>query len=395
MAIRHYNVAIQGCMSVPAQFKAKADLTRGEAYFGRAYAYLHLVRLFGKAYGPNSNTDLGVPIVLVYDQNEKPARKTVAEVYAQIKSDLDSAAVLLAGVKGQARASRPTIDAVNALYARYYIDTKDYNNAAASAMKVISTGNYALASTADEMVKEYVNDEGTEPILQFVGNLSEGGYMSATYYGNMANYTEEGYGFCYRPYFLPTETLVNSYDNTDLRLAQWFSKDDYNTYIEGGWYKGEFYVFKKYQGNPELNSGSMPNTAQMRKPLLISEMYLIAAEAYLQAGDKGKAAEMINKLRQRPGTIKAGFEAAMNVSANDINIDFILDERAREMAGEYVRYTDLKRTHKLVEYVTMYNEDGVTEAQMKGDDGKYKILRPIPQDALDKNQTKVAQNPGY
>lgn len=127
----------------------------------------------------------------------------------------------------------------------------------------------------------------------------------------------------------------------------------------------------------------------------LGEAYLIAAEAYLQADDKDKAAEMINKLRQRPGTIKAGFEAAMNVSANDINIDFILDERAREMAGEYVRYTDLKRTHKLVEYVTMYNEDGVTEAQMKGDDGKYKILRPIPQDALDKNQTKVAQNPGY
>lgn len=127
----------------------------------------------------------------------------------------------------------------------------------------------------------------------------------------------------------------------------------------------------------------------------LGEAYLIAAEAYLQADDKGKAAEMINKLRQRPGTIKAGFEAAMNVSANDINIDFILDERAREMAGEYVRYTDLKRTHKLVEYVTKYNEDGVTEAQMKGDDGKYKILRPIPQDALDKNQTKVAQNPGY
>jgi len=32
---------------------------------------------------------------------------------------------------------------------------------------------------------------------------------------------------------------------------------------------------------------------------------------------------------------------------------------------------------------------------MKGDDGKYKILRPLPQDALDKNQTKVEQNPGY
>lgn len=127
----------------------------------------------------------------------------------------------------------------------------------------------------------------------------------------------------------------------------------------------------------------------------LGEAYLIAAEAYLQENDKANAAKMINTLRERPGTIKAGFEAAMAVSANDITIDFILDERAREMAGEYVRWTDLKRTHKLVEYVTTYNEDGVTDAQMKGDDGKYKILRPIPQDALDKNQTKVDQNPGY
>ncbi len=104
---------------------------------------------------------------------------------------------------------------------------------------------------------------------------------------------------------------------------------------------------------------------------------------------------MINKLRSRPGTIKNGFLTQMTVSATDMDIDFILDERAREMAGEYVRWTDLKRTHKLVEYVTQYNEDGVSESDMKGADGNYKFLRPIPQDAIDKNQTKVEQNPGY
>ena len=104
---------------------------------------------------------------------------------------------------------------------------------------------------------------------------------------------------------------------------------------------------------------------------------------------------MINKLRQRPGTIKKGYQTAMTVSDADMTIDFLLDERAREMAGEYVRWFDLKRTHKLVEYVTKYNEDGVTEAMMQGSGGKYKILRPIPQDAIDKNQNKVEQNPGY
>ncbi len=65
------------------------------------------------------------------------------------------------------------------------------------------------------------------------------------------------------------------------------------------------------------------------------------------------------------------------------------------MAREYVRWYDLKRTHKLAEDVTKYNEDGVTDAMVKGSDGKYRILRPIPQDAIGKNHGKVLQNPGY
>jgi hypothetical protein len=152
--------------------------------------------------------------------------------------------------------------------------------------------------------------------------------------------------------------------------------------------------FDDYTANSIANRSTSCSTHDVVVSRL-GEAYLIAAEAYLMAGEKGKAAEMINKLRQRPGTIKDGFTTEMTVASNDMNIDFILDERAREMAGEYVRWTDLKRTHKLVEYVTRYNEDGVTDGDMKGGDGKYKILRPIPQDALDKNQTKVEQNPGY
>lgn len=127
----------------------------------------------------------------------------------------------------------------------------------------------------------------------------------------------------------------------------------------------------------------------------LGEAYLIAAEAYIKMNQPGDAAKMINDLRKRPGTIKAGYTTAMTVATSDMDIDFLLDERAREMAGEYVRWTDLKRTHKLVEYATQYNEDGISEANMKGTDGKYKTLRPIPQAAIDLNQTKVAQNPGY
>lgn len=154
---------------------------------------------------------------------------------------------------------------------------------------------------------------------------------------------------------------------------------------------------KKFDDYTETSIANRSTQCSMHDVVLarLGEAYLIAAEAYYKNNQPDKAAEMINDLRKRPDTVKEGFENDMLVNANDITIDFILDERARELAGEYVRWTDLKRTHKLVEYVTQYNEDGVSEAAMTGPDGKYKILRPIPQAAIDLNQATIEQNPGY
>lgn len=156
-------------------------------------------------------------------------------------------------------------------------------------------------------------------------------------------------------------------------------------------------AIKKFDDYTETSIANRSTTCSMHDVVLarLGEAYLIAAEAYYKKGDMKQAAEMINNLRQRPGTIKSGYETAMHVDAADITIDFILDERARELAGEYVRWTDLKRTHKLIEYVTEYNEDGVKLSALTGPDGKYKILRPIPQAAIDLNQAHVEQNPGY
>ncbi len=156
-------------------------------------------------------------------------------------------------------------------------------------------------------------------------------------------------------------------------------------------------AIKKFDDYTETSIANRSTTCSMHDVVLarLGEAYLIAAEAYYKKGDMRQAAEMINNLRQRPGTIKSGYETAMHVDAADITIDFILDERARELAGEYVRWTDLKRTHKLIEYVTEYNEDGVELSALTGPDGKYKILRPIPQAAIDLNQAHVGQNPGY
>ena len=209
---------------------------KGAAYFFRASAYLDLIRHFAPAYGSNSATaeNSGVPLVLVYDQTEKPSRATVQEVYDQIKKDLDSAAVNLAGVAGAKASQKVTIDAVNALYARYYLDIRDFSNAVAKANEVInSKAGYALSSSIAEFQKEYSKDAGTEAVMQLFANLSENGSGTNDVYTFMSSsksdVTDNEYGrYFNKPYFFPSQKLLDLYDKDDLRLACWFTVDGKN-----------------------------------------------------------------------------------------------------------------------------------------------------------------------
>lgn len=390
-AIKNFNILINGAQSVPDGLQEDAAIVRGEAYFGRAFAYLHLARHFGKAYSANAATDLCVPLVTEYDQTARPERASVAAVYSQIKEDLDSAAVLLAGVRGAARSPKPTIDAVNALYARYYIDIKDYSNAAASAMKVISTDNYSLSSTAKEMEAEWINDKGNEPIIQYYASTTEGA-GSHEAYTNMSKNNEVG--LYYRPYFLPTKALIDSYESGDLRLAQWFDGEAYPCFHVSNYYnkdkKNQFKVFIKYFGNPELYTGN-PNSYQAIKPLLISEMYLIAAEGYLGAGDATSAKAQLNVLQAKRGA-----------KETDATLDNIKKEWFRETVGEGLRFSCLKRWGE--GYSGREPQDGVKENEVlmvgKAYDQKvfaaddYHFQWPVPKYEMQTN-LNLKQNEGY
>ena len=120
----------------------------------------------------------------------------------------------------------------------------------------------------------------------------------------------------------------------------------------------------------------------------LGETYLAAAEAYLKAGNASLGLQRLNVVRARAGVAPA--------TAAEFNIDYILDERGREMLGEYTRWFDLKRTGKLVERAVLHNYKIPSAANFNGNGGNLKILRPIPQIVIDLNQNKnFPQNPAY
>ncbi|MEI9921533.1 MAG: RagB/SusD family nutrient uptake outer membrane protein [Bacteroidota bacterium] len=197
-----------------------------------------------------------------------------------------------------------------------------------------------------------------------------------------------------------------------------------NTFTAYGGYNVQNQYFpslKKYDatqfraGSP---AGGDPNTTSVR-PFIVhrfAETYLIAAEALLKLNRTGDAADMINVVRTRAA---ANAGAVSTMTANTLTdlttngIDYILDERTRELAGEQMRWFDLVRTGKLVERVKNYNNrpaapgtinaDGTITgtAQVLPNPADFNILRPIPQIQLDGAVDPTSpggtypQNPNY
>ena len=370
-AIKNYNIYIAAAENVPEDLQDAANVVLGEAYFFRAMSYLNLARHFGKAYNAASaETDLCVPKVEVYDQLDKPARATVKDIYDFIKSDLDNAATLLANVKGvkrpvdtkdAAKATKPTIDAVNALYARYYIDIANYAKAA-----------------------EYVNDAGTEPIFQvYTNKSSEGSNANSlwTYYT-----ADNNKGKVFKPYYIPTQKLMDCYEATDLRLAAWFDNAEW-VQLNGSYYQGDFYIFTKYWGNPALTS-ALRNGRQCPKPLMIGEMYLIAAEAELST-DPAAAKTDLNALQTSRGA-----------SATEATTETVRNEWFKETVGEGLRMVTMKRWG--LGYNGRPMQPGAANALNQGENYELKNLPatdhhfcwPVPSHEMNINKNLI-QNPGY
>ena len=138
-------------------------------------------------------------------------------------------------------------------------------------------------------------------------------------------------------------------------------------------------------------------------PLMrLADAYLLRAEARIQQNNLAGAAEDINVLRDRAfKTYRAesGNAEAGKVTAAQMNMDFLLDERIRELVGEENRRFTLCRTGKLAERVKMMMDkwaESTTSKAISGFDASKHTLLPIPLSEIQLNKdANLEQNPGY
>lgn len=133
----------------------------------------------------------------------------------------------------------------------------------------------------------------------------------------------------------------------------------------------------------------------------LGETYLLAAEAALQSGNAPQAMTLINVIKLRAAArpaltsseINTRYDAIRLTDAAQVTLDFILDERTRELCGESTRWPDLAVRGKLIERVRLHNTDAAANITPN----KHE-LRPIPREQLDRiiDENKAQyQNPGY
>ena len=159
----------------------------------------------------------------------------------------------------------------------------------------------------------------------------------------------------------------------------------------------------KYRDPDRLTPAVQPGTKDIIV-MRLAEMYLIAAEAEYNLGNAGEAAAMINVLRTRAAKkTPIDYTLQMQVAGSQIDMDFILAERARELAGEHLRWFDVKRIKNGQNTTGGANDNETFSAyikRMNPDITKvedYHRLRPIPIAEMQAllNAAEFGQNPGY
>jgi hypothetical protein len=413
-----------------------------EVKFIRAHHYFLMVQLFGPV-------DLQLSENLI--PNKEVSRTPVPEIYAAIISDLESAIPDLEPLKASAQYGRVTRPAAQHLLGKVYL-TKATSEAAAPddfakaeplLKSVIADYGFILLPEVSQ-VFQFGNERNDEvvfaiqytrdPLTNGTGNSSHLYYlMEYDVQPGMQRDTQNGRPwkrFRMTPYAINTvfgdrvndsrykssfkdvyySNKPGTYNTTfDLsKPSVTFSQGDTAMYIPGYEMSAEERAKKPYQVLvpsryderlfPALNKHLDPGRADLTQEqggrdfpaMRLAETYLLLAEVQVRLGKLNEATETINAVRRRAAF--PGKEAAMEITPSQMSMEFVMEERARELIGEQFRWLDLKRWGNLVERVKLYNAQGAPNIK------DFHVLRPIPQNQIDRAQggaSAFPQNDGY
>jgi starch-binding outer membrane protein, SusD/RagB family len=423
------------------------DAYKAEAMFFRAYAYRELVSVFGPV--PIVNEVINAP-------KTDFVRAPVADVYAAMESDLKFGTTHLP-VRGEEEdPGRITQGAAWHFLAEAYLSEGKNQEAVDAASHVINDYGYAImterfGSTVDVFgtgdvyldIHAYGNQnlpENTEAIwvVQFeplieggsdflgergfgcayyrMGNTPDGekAFLGEFYNGKYTGYSDTlGRPVAWiRPTWYSENMIWQSDWDNDYRNAKHMIKRDfywdnpasayYKQKVDFSLYPASagrdpikdtcqyiFPYFMKFADplnhftNPDRSGGGYNHKDNYA--LRLAETYLLRAEAYVNLGENDKAADDINVIRERSN--------ATPISPAEATIDFVLDERVRELWGEEQRQITLRRTGKLVERIREYCNNPKFPGLNVQD---YHVLLPIPQSQIDLNiDADFPQNEGY
>lgn len=167
-----------------------------------------------------------------------------------------------------------------------------------------------------------------------------------------------------------------------------------------------FNKFRIWDGNPKgtilLQAANGQFGYADASIMRYAEAPLIAAECLIALGDQAKAAQIINQEIRTQRVVKAGHNIEeAKVKASDMTQEWIMEERARELCGEYLRWFDCKRVYgsqgKFAETLNGRNPSMSADPTKGNQRKEYHTLWPIPNTFLDKltNAAEFGQNPGY
>ncbi len=373
--------------------------SRGEARFLRAYNYWVMLDLFGKSTFIDETNQVGTDL---------PGEKSKAELFAYIESELKAIEAELGTVK-TAEYGRVDQGAAWALLARLYLNAKTYigtekNTEAITYAKKVIAGGYTVHANYGQLFMAD-NNKWTDEIIWAINcdGLRTQAYGNTTFFVHCAsgddhdNYGVSGGWYGYRG----TSGLSNLFSDptgaTDKRAM--FTTSKYGTSaaqiaiadianFDQGLHVNKY---KNIRSDGLPISDPTTTFADVDFPVFrLSEMYLIYAEAVLRGGTGGDATTAlgyVNALRTR-----AYGNATGNITSGQLTLQFILDERGRELYWEGHRRTDLIRYGLLTTGTYLWPWKGGV-ASGTAVDSKYNIF-PVPAANRTANP-KLTQNDGY